>query len=180
MRKTGERLALPESKYSTKEFLWFKEVFDLYYENIRNFTYYKTSDIPFADDVVLETFLKLWSFREKVRVDSVKPLLYTIAGNIIKNNFKNTQVAYHFESKIYTNETSENADSQLLTEEVKRKLEKAFAEIPEAQRVIFLMNRIEGLTYAEIAERLNMRVKAVERRMSETIKVIRSRIEFNV
>ena len=43
---------------------------------------------------------------------------------------------------------------------------KALAALGEKQRTVFLMARMEGLKYHEIAERLNLSVKAVEKRMS--------------
>lgn len=173
-------MTLPEGKYSIKEITWFREIYDLYYENIRSFAYYKTGDTSFADDVVQETFLKIWSMREKIRRQTVKPLLYTIAGNIIKNNFKHTQVVYQFEKQSANDNTAESADSPLLGEEFNQKLQKALAEIPEGPRIVFLMNRIEGLTYNEIAQRLNLSVKAIEKRMSEAISVLRSHIDFKI
>lgn len=173
-------MTLPEGKYSLSEISWFREIFDLYYESIRSFAYFKTGDAAFADDVVQETFLKVWSFRSKIHGDRVKPLLYTIAGNIIKNQFKHLQVVYRFEKQSASTETAESADSHLLSEEFNQKLQRALAQIPEGPRMVFLMNRIEGLTYSEIAERLNLSVKAIEKRMSEAIKVLRSQIDFKI
>jgi len=173
-------VTLPEGKYSMKELTWFREIYDLYYESIRSFAYYKTGDVATSDDVVQETFLKLWSFRDKVRNESIKSLLYTIAANIIKNQFKHQQVVYQFEKQSDNDNTSESADSQILTEEFNQKLQSALAEIPEGPRIVFLMNRIEGLTYNEIAERMNLSVKAIEKRMSEAIKILRSRIDLKI
>jgi RNA polymerase sigma-70 factor (ECF subfamily) len=50
---------------------------------------------------------------------------------------------------------------------------KALAALPEKQRTVFLMARMEGLTYKEIAERLNLSVKAIEKRMSLTLAHLR-------
>ena len=49
---------------------------------------------------------------------------------------------------------------------MKEKYAKALADLGEKQRTVFLMARMEGLKYHEIAERLNLSVKAVEKRMS--------------
>ena len=42
------------------------------------------------------------------------------------------------------------------------------------------MNRMEGLTYEEIADRLDLSVKAIEKRMSEALKIVRSKISYKV
>ena len=59
-------------------------------------------------------------------------------------------------------------------EEFRLRLEKAIAELPEKNRVVFLMNRIDKLTYKEIADQLNLSVKAVEKRMHKALLKLRS------
>lgn len=173
-------MTLPPGKYSNAELTWFRSIFDQYYESIRSFAYYKTGDVDLADDIVQEVFLKLWTNRGDVKVDTVKSLLYTIASNTIKNHFKHQKVVYNFQKQDQTNEFSDEADADLRQEELDRKLQNALSEIPEKSREVFLMNRIEGLTYSDIADRLGLSVKAIEKRMSEALSILRSRISYKV
>lgn len=173
-------MTLPAGNYSNEELSWFRSIFDQYYENIRSFAYYKTGDVDLADDIVQETFLKIWANRNEVKDETVKSLLYTITSNIIKNHFKHQKVVFNFQKNEQANEFSDETDSNLRQEELNRKLQEALAEIPEKSREVFLMNRIEGLTYADIADRLGLSVKAIEKRMSEALSVIRSRISYKI
>jgi RNA polymerase sigma-70 factor (ECF subfamily) len=50
---------------------------------------------------------------------------------------------------------------------------KALTALPEKQRTVFMMSRMEGLKYQEIAERLNLSVKAIEKRMSSALAYLR-------
>ncbi len=173
-------MTLPSGKYSNEELTWYRSIFDQYYESIRSFAYYKTGDVDLADDIVQEVFLKLWTNRQGVKDDTIKSLLYTIASNTIKNHFKHQKVVYSFQQQDQSNETSDEADSNLRQEELNRKLQDALAEIPEKSREVFLMNRIEGLTYSDIADRLGLSVKAIEKRMSEALSILRSRISYKI
>jgi RNA polymerase sigma-70 factor (family 1) len=175
-------MTLPTGKYSKEELAKFRSIYDQYYESIRSFAYYKTSDIDLADDIVQEVFLKLWTNLKNVKDETVKALLYTISSNTIKNHFKHQKVVYNFQKQDQASDsdTTDEADSLLRQEELNRKLQDALAEIPEKSRDVFLMNRIEGLTYADIAERLGLSVKAIEKRMSEALSVLRSRISYKV
>jgi len=173
-------MTLPAGNYSNEELSWFRSIFDQYYETIRSFAYYKTGDVDLADDIVQEVFLKIWTNRKEVKDDTVKSLLYTIASNIIKNHFKHQKVVFNFQKNDQPNELSDETDSNIRQEELNRKLQDALAEIPEKSREVFLMNRIEGLTYADIADRLGLSVKAIEKRMSEALSVIRSRISYKI
>lgn len=173
-------MTLPAGNHTPEDLKWFRKIYDLYYTSIRNYVYFKTANPALSDDIVQETFIKFWEHRKKVRPETVKPLLYTIATNLIKNEFKHNQVVYKFERNTTSSEISESADHQVLSEEFNARLQKVLAEIPENARIVFLMNRIEGLTYSEIAARLNLSVKAIEKRMSEAISILRSKIEFKV
>lgn len=173
-------MTLPPGKYSKEELSWFRSIYDQYYESIRSFAYYKTSDVDLADDIVQEVFIKLWTNRDIVKDETVKALLYTIATNTINNHFKHQKVVYNFQKQDSPNNSPDEADSQLRQDELNRKLQEALASVPEKAREVFLMNRIEGLTYTDIAERLGLSVKAIEKRMSEALSVLRSHISYKI
>lgn len=173
-------MTLPPGKYTAEEVKWFRSIFDTYYESIRSFAYFKTGNVDLADDIVQESFLKVWSMRNSVRTETVKSLLYTIAGNIIKNHYKHLQVKYAFQKENPMESPSESADSDVRMDELNKQLQDALAAIPEGPREVFLMNRIEGLSYTEIAERLNLSVKAIEKRMSEALRVLRERFNYKI
>jgi RNA polymerase sigma-70 factor (ECF subfamily) len=65
-------------------------------------------------------------------------------------------------------------------EELNQQLQQALASIPEGPREVFLMNRIEELSYSEIADRLGLSVKAIEKRMSEALRVLREKFNYKI
>lgn len=173
-------MTLPTGSYSQEELSWFRAIFDDYYESIRSFAYYKTGSVDLADDVVQEVFLKLWNIRSSVRNDTVKTLLYTIATNLIKNHFKHQRVVYNFQVSKSTQDEAESADANVRMDDMNRQLQDALDSIPDAAREVFLMNRIDGFTYSEIAQRLNLSVKTVEKRMSEAIRLLRNKFGYKL
>ena len=56
------------------------------------------------------------------------------------------------------------------------KLENTISALPEKQREVFLLNRIEKKKYKEIALHLDISVKAVEKRMHQALLVMRKEI----
>ena len=71
----------------------------------------------------------------------------------------------------------ENPEFLLEHQEFGNKLQRAIDALPEGQKTAFLMNRIDQMTYVEIAEVLEISVKAVEKRMHLALKTLRSEIQ---
>jgi RNA polymerase sigma-70 factor (ECF subfamily) len=144
----------------------FKDLFFAHARHVRNFLYYKGASPGESEDQLQEAFLRLWRECRKVPFDKAKSFLFTVAGNLFLDAKKHEQVVLRFARQAQPEEyDNENPHFHLETDELQQRLETAIAQLPENQRVVFLMNRMDKLTYAEIAERLELSVKAVEKRM---------------
>lgn len=135
-----------------------------------------------ANDLVQETFIKVWNRRDDIRVETVKSLLYTIANNLLTNHFNHEKVVREHQKKspvtLSTNTTS--PQFQLEEAEFEKKLNQVIENLPADCREVFLMNRIDKLKYAEIADRLDLSVKAIEKRMSKTLGIIREQLGMKI
>jgi RNA polymerase sigma-70 factor (ECF subfamily) len=166
---------------SAEEVNDFKRYFDSYYDTIRNFLYFKTGDADIADDFVQQVFMKLWEVRHTLRPDTVKPLLYAMAMNVVRNHFKHQKVVYNFATKQQDDNTSpEQADFEIQQREFNDKLTRVIEQIPDKSRSVFLMNRVEGLTYGEIAERMDLSVKAIEKRMHQALEIVKTSLRYKI
>ncbi len=148
----------------------FEQLFDQYFESIKNFVYFKTGNTSVSEDIVQETFIKLWERKSEIKVETVASLLYTIASNLAKNHIKHQSVVFNFANKQKIHSYAETPQQVLEGQEFGEKLENALGSLSEAHRTTFLMNRIEKITYSEIAQRLDISVKTVEKRMSIALK----------
>ncbi len=158
----------------------FKSIFDQYYESIKRFLYYKVGDIAVAEDIAQEVFLKAWEKRESVKLETVKSFLYTIAGNLAINHLKHRNIVFNFIKNDSGEKVTNSPEFELEMKEFKQKLEKTLAEMPENSRIVFLMNRIEKLKYSEIATRLDLSVKAIEKRMSIALKYLKEKLDHSI
>ena len=114
-----------------------------------------------------ETFLRLWNKCKEVMPDHVEGFLHRVAENLMLDAFRHSQVRFKFENHTRSAPVAHAAspETELEDREMQEKLERALAGLTESQRVVFLMNRVDKLKYHEIAERLGISVKAVEKRM---------------
>lgn len=154
----------------------FRELFFRYAAPLRHFVFFRSGDWAGAEDAVQESFLRLWKNCQAVPPEKVKSYLYTVANHLFLDDTRRKQVSFKFMQ--YAERAAPAgapaADYDLEAKEVQDRLDAALAQLPEGQRVVFLMNRVEKLTYAEIAERLGLSVKAVEKRMHGALVELRN------
>ena len=158
----------------------FKNIFDNYYTPVKNYLYYKCGDTNLSEDVTQDAFIKLWDKRESIDQKTVKSYLYTIANNMLLNKIRHEKVVLSFIQKNEHPLQENSPEYELEVKEFKIRFEQIIASMPTKQREVFLMNRIDELTYKEIAERLDLTVKAIEKRMSGALKHLKNYICFNI
>lgn len=154
----------------------YQQIFKELYRPIRNFIYFRCSDADLAEDITQDTFLKLWETRSKIDRSTVKAYLYKIAQNNTINHQKRQQLFFQFMRKAGSEKEYDTPEKMVEMEQYEEKLQKALAQLPEGGREVFLMNRLEDLTYVEIADRLGLSVKAIEKRMSKVLKILREHL----
>lgn len=155
----------------------FKETYDKFFDSIRSYLFYRSGNTELSTDIAQETFLKIWQKQLTYDPQKTKALLYKIASDMFVNHVRREKVEGDYLKAIKLNFTEEGHDTALEYEELKQTYEKTLAKLPEKQRIVFLMSRMEDLTYKEIASRLQISVKAVEKRMSQALSEIRKSIQ---
>ncbi len=151
----------------------FTELFESHAEAVRNFIYYKCGDKEQAEDVMQEAFIKMWHHCKKVIFEKAKGFLCTVANNLFLNQVARQKVRLEYTKLPHSNKNIESPDFVMEEKEFMNKLQDAIAELPDGQREVFLLNRIDKKTYTEIAEMLDISVKAVEKRMHNALKKMR-------
>jgi RNA polymerase sigma-70 factor (ECF subfamily) len=155
----------------------FSRIYQKWGQALFNFIRYKTKDIDQANDLVQEAFITLWDHCAEVSPEKAKSYLYTVANRKFLNQVAHLKVVQRHQSETSTGIHQENPEFLLEHLEFENKLKRAIDALPEGQKTAFLMNRIDQMTYAEIAEALEISVKAVEKRMHLALKTLRAEIK---
>ena len=156
----------------------FSKLFNTYAKDLHDFIYYKYGSLNTPEDQVQEAFIKLWNNCDKVPISKVKSYLFTITNNLTLNRVKHQKVKLKYQqSEVVHTHTNENPQFVLEEKEYMNKYQNALANLTEAQRVAFLLNRIEGKKHKEIAEMLGISRKAVEKRIYGALEKLRKEID---
>lgn len=154
----------------------FSTVFKTNSKTVFNFIYYKFGNEEKAHDAVQEAFVKLWENCAKVTPEKARAYVYTVANNLYLNVIKAEKVRLKYADKTLRT-TTESPEFLMEENQFKEKLEQALNDLPENQRTTFLLNRIDGKKYAEIAELEGVSIKAIEKRIHLALKSLRQKID---
>ena len=175
-----EQLLIQKLKFGDTDA--FSDIFSGYYKDLVFFAYSFTREQQVAEDMVQDTFVRLWEDREQINVTvSLKSiLLKTIQNKCIDWHRHRKIVGNHSSYIIHHSPVYEyNTDSYLVRSEMEGVIEKALAQLPEKVREAYELHRFEGLKYKEIAARQDVSIRTVEVRISQALELLRtSLIDF--
>lgn len=132
-----------------------------------------------AENLIQDVYLNLWENRYKVEKNaSIKYYLFTIAYNsaitIIRKKARESEFVEYVKTLQEINEDPVNMELEY--NELVNKLDEIIRELPQRQKEVYLLHKVEGLKYSEIAERLNISVNTIENHMSRALKTIREKL----
>lgn len=154
----------------------YKQLFLRYYTIIYRFLLKMLSDSEQAEDIAQNIFMRVWIRRYMLNPEgSIKSYLYVLAKNEALNILKKKRVII-IESEMPQVESGVAADECLLYDELAYSIEKGISELPSQRQAVFRMSREEYLTNKEIAEKMNLSVRTVEKHIELALKDLRGKI----
>ena len=130
---------------------------DLYADRLYRFVLKSIKDIHKAEDIVQDSFEKLWKNVENVNFEKVRSYLFTTAYHTMIDRIRKEKRSTFYEDQILQEQSHENNYSDL--SEV---LNEAINKLPETQRMVILLRDYEGYSYQEISELTNLNESQVK------------------
>lgn len=128
------------------------------------------------EEIVQEVFVRVWLKKEAIDPEKdFQSYLFSIAKHLVLDHLKSAVnrklyfVGEHFQQDLL----EEDGLDATVSEETEAKLQKLINEIPERRREIFRLSRFEGLSYKQIAERLNISENTVDSQIRNALAFLR-------
>ncbi|MDR3142765.1 MAG: RNA polymerase sigma-70 factor [Tannerellaceae bacterium] len=149
----------------------FTRLYLLYSGQIYGFALRLTKSAADAEDILQETFIRLWDNSAKLSPDApFKPYLFKITYHLAIDYFRKQINSVDFqnfiESDYYQLAAEDTAEQQITLEEYRKQIAASVAKLTPRQQEIFRLSREEELSAREIGERLGISEKTVNNQLS--------------
>lgn len=154
----------------------FKSLFERYHGRLYSFLFRLLKTKEDAEEVVQETFLKIWENRENYWEEyPFESLLFRIARNTSLNYVRKKVNRKVFEDHLnfFTEGSESPADQYILFQETQSIIETILNGLPPKQKEVFLLKKVEGLSRQEIAEKLGISVITVDHQLFKANKHVK-------
>lgn len=177
---TDDKILVSQLKQGDKKA--FEQIFKKYSERIYYFSikYLKLKED--AEEITQEVFVRLWNRRFDLKTElSFSSYLFMIAKNAVIDMLRKRQKESVFNEDINSGvESSSHDDSKSIEyNELHEIIQNSIQELPQKRRQIYLLSRDEGLTYKQIAEKLNISIKTVESHMRLALQQLKKSVGEN-
>jgi RNA polymerase sigma-70 factor (ECF subfamily) len=180
-----------------------RTTFELLLQEHRDAVYrtarYLVRNVEDAEDVVQETFVRLWKTREDIRIENVRSWLLRVCRNLCLDALRRRKV--RDQARLTADQVTERGRIGIETAEDDgrdrslevsdlgtgalrtdleldiEKLVRAMGELNEPQRSIILLREVQDLSYEEIAQTLDLSLSAVKVYLHRARKKIRAAFE---
>lgn len=157
----------------------FEQVYNHYSSQVYRLAFRFLKDKAQSEEIVQETFIKLWLNREKLDVKGNLWLyLYVIAKRLSLNELRKISQSEELFTQLMLNikEAHNHTEEEVLAADMEKFTESILNTLPNQQQTIFRMSRVEGLTHQQIAEKLDISQNTVKNHMVEALKNIKKQL----
>ena len=163
----------------------FTYFYDKYFRRIQAFSVQFVYDKDEAENLAQEALLYLWQNKESVdSINGIQSFLYTYAKSKCLNMIRHNKVKDKFKSDVL-NQKERELDIEILNSiqfdtleltELERIIHESINELPTKTREVFIKKRFENKKNAEIAEEIQVTLKAVEAHMTKALKILKTKL----
>lgn len=163
-----------------------EELFSRTFPRLFDFANKITKDGQVAEDILQDVFIKLWENKERIESINIEGYLYRLVRNQCLDYIRFIKVISEQEveldsiqkfEELYRIDFIRDEPYLLIQEELKKQIEETIDALPPRCREVFILSKIEGLKNREIAERLQINIKNVERHLARATQTFRERFQ---
>ncbi|WP_339865019.1 RNA polymerase sigma factor [Paremcibacter congregatus] len=159
------------------------QLFRQYQSEISNTLYKRLGSREEADDLTQEAFERYSSASRQKPIGNPRAYLYRVAKNLVVDHFRRVtsrnRVFVRCDDPVEAQDPNPSTEQNLIQSSNYRQLREAIGKLPPKCRQVFILRKLEGLSYAQIADKMDISVAAVEKHVVRGLKACRFELTKN-
>lgn len=155
----------------------FNEVVERYKDRLMNVIGRMLSSQEEAEDVVQETFIRVYQHRQSFNFQHCfSTWIYTIGLNLARNELRKRKRFKHYDITEMQGNESEFAVEMKLPSRLPQVIDEAVSELPEKYRLAFMLRDLQEMPYEEVAKILSIPLGTVKSRVNRARMMLRDKL----
>ncbi len=179
MDKKGNEIAVIKA-FKNGDSKGFEKLFELHHKKLYFFLFRMLKSKEDAEEIVQDSFIKIWERREDfIEGHPFEAFLYKIAKNAFLNHNRKKINRKVFEDHltILNEMSSNNTEEYIIFNETREIINTIINSLPPKRKEIYLLQKNEGLSRQEIAEKLGISVITVDSQLLKANKFLKEELK---
>ena len=150
-----------------------------YHHSVYLYILYKIGKDEDAKDLSQDVFLRLIDYKQILRPETVKFFIFSICRNLItdylRRHYKTQEINAYLLEQLPT--STNNVESQIIANDISAFEQDRALRLPAQRRKIYVMNRFEYKSSADISANLGLSIRTVENHLLISRREIREYIQ---
>ena len=160
----------------------FEVIFSLYRDRLFRFAFKMIKSSEEADELVQETFVKLWEGRALLSsVNTPENYIFCIIRNKAIDRIRKISLDSRLREQVWKRieDARCNTEEILFAEDTNQLIQEAFEKLSPQRKVVFKLSRLDGLNHEEIAVQLHISENTVKNHLVSSLRFIREHLDHH-
>ncbi len=156
-----------------------KELFDNHFHNLVFHSFKITNDYSQSEEIVQDIFVKVWqNFEQSEHISDFKSYLYKAVHNSSLNYLRHIKIKQKYNEEVTRNydDFENSAEETIVETENNMRIHLAISKLPENWKEAIIFSKYDKLKYHEIAIKMNISQKTVEKYISKALQFLRKEL----
>ncbi|MEH6407568.1 MAG: RNA polymerase sigma-70 factor [Leeuwenhoekiella sp.] len=154
----------------------FTAIFERYWKRLYSYAFRIYTEEKICEDIVQEVFISLWEKADITHILNLEGYLLRSVKYRIANHIRDLKFTTVHEEILQNIPSSSSSEKQLEYDEFEKLVRNEINKLPPRCERVFTLSRFENLSNSEIAQKLNISIRTVEKHISDALKHLKSNV----
>jgi RNA polymerase sigma-70 factor (ECF subfamily) len=161
----------------------FEKLFKKFYPRLYDFAFRVVGNKEIAEDIVQDIFVRLWEKKENIKPVNIEGFIFKVLKNQCISYLRNIKIIDNIKldlnnlkqiEELYRIDFIRDEPYVMIEKELQLEVDKIIKRLPDRCQEVFILSRVNGLKNREIAHKLGINIKNVERHISKALMIFKT------